>query len=57
MKPGETYPLLLKNINARYAFEIFRPDGTSVIEYLVLSTMQQATEYKYETTIIIESGF
>lgn len=33
MKPGETYPLLLKNINARYAFEIFRPDGTSVIEY------------------------
>jgi beta-glucuronidase len=33
MKPSETYPLLLKNINARYAFEIFRPDGTSVIEY------------------------
>ena len=33
MKPGETYPLILKNVNAHYAFEIFRPDGTSVIEY------------------------
>ena len=33
MNPGETYPLILKNVNARYAFEIFRPDGTSVIEY------------------------
>jgi beta-glucuronidase len=33
MKPGETYPLMLKNVNTRYAFEIFRPDGTSVIEY------------------------
>ena len=33
MKPGETYPLLLQNVNARYAFEIFRADGTSVIDY------------------------
>jgi beta-glucuronidase len=33
LKPGDTYPLMLKNINARYAFEIFRSDGTSVIKY------------------------
>ena len=33
MKPGESYPLILKRVNARYAFEIFRHDGTSVIEY------------------------
>ena len=33
MQPGETYPLLLNNVNTRYAFEIFRPDGTSVIAY------------------------
>lgn len=33
MQPGETYPLLLKNVNTRYAFEILRPDGTCVIEY------------------------
>lgn len=33
MRPGETYPQFLKNVNTRYAFEIFRPDGTSVIAY------------------------
>lgn len=33
MVPGESYPVLLKNVNARFAFEVFRADGTSVIEY------------------------
>ena len=33
MVPGETYPLFLNNINARYNFEIVRPNGFSVIEY------------------------
>ena len=33
MQPGQSYPVILKNVNARYAFEVFRADGTSVIEY------------------------
>ena len=33
MQPGESYPLVLKNINAQYSFEVFRPNGFSVIKY------------------------
>ncbi len=33
MEPGKSYPFVLKNINAQYAFEIQRPDGYQVIEY------------------------
>lgn len=33
MQPGEKYPLVLKNINAQYAFEVVRPNGFSVIKY------------------------
>lgn len=33
MLPGESYPLVLKDINAKYSFEILRPTGFSVIEY------------------------
>ena len=33
MQPGERYPLVLRNVNAQYAFEIMRPNGFSVITY------------------------
>lgn len=33
MQPGEKYPMVLKNINAKYAFEVVRPNGFSVIKY------------------------
>ncbi len=33
LHPGERHPLLLKDINSRYAFSVTRPDGTSVIDY------------------------
>ena len=33
MHPGERYPFVLKNINAQYSFEIFRPNEFSVISY------------------------
>ncbi|MBQ3926070.1 MAG: hypothetical protein II706_03670 [Bacteroidaceae bacterium] len=33
MLPGEKYSFLLPNINARYAFEVMRPNGHSVIKY------------------------
>ena len=33
MLPGERYPLVLRNVNAQYAFEVVRPGGFSVIKY------------------------
>ena len=33
MQPGKSYPLVLKNINAQYSFEVMRPNGFSVIKY------------------------
>lgn len=33
MQPGERYPLVLKNINSQYNFEVLRPNGFSVIKY------------------------
>ncbi len=33
MQPGESYPFVLKNINAQYSFEVLRPNGFSVIKY------------------------
>lgn len=33
MQPGEKYPMVLKNINAQYSFEVVRPNGFSVIKY------------------------
>ena len=33
MLPGERYPLVLRNVNAQYAFEVVRPNGFSVIKY------------------------
>ena len=33
MKPGTSHPVVLRNINDRYAFSIFRPDGTCVMTY------------------------
>lgn len=33
LKPGEKYTVELKHINHQYAFEIFRPNGFSVIKY------------------------
>ena len=33
MQSGESYPIVLKNVNAQYAFEIVRPNGFSVIKY------------------------
>ena len=33
MQPGKRYPLLLRNVNAQYAFEVVRPNGFSVIKY------------------------
>ena len=33
MHPSERYPLVLRNVNAQYAFEVVRPDGFSVIKY------------------------
>lgn len=33
MQPGKSYTFVLKNVNPRYSFEIFRPNGFSVIEY------------------------
>lgn len=33
MLPGEDHPVILKNVNARYAFKVVRSDGTCVIEY------------------------
>lgn len=33
MQPGESYPLVLKNVNAQYAFEVVRPSGFSVVRY------------------------
>lgn len=33
MLPGEKYSFVLPNINARYAFEVVRPNGHSVIKY------------------------
>jgi len=33
MHPSERYPIVLRNVNAQYAFEVVRPDGFSVIKY------------------------
>ena len=33
MEPGSKHTLVLKNINAQYAFEVFRPGGYSVVRY------------------------
>ena len=33
MQPGERYPLVLRSVNAQYAFEVLRPNGFSVIKY------------------------
>lgn len=33
MLPGERYPLVLRNVNSQYAFEVVRPNGFSVIKY------------------------
>lgn len=33
LQPGERHPLVLRNVNARYAFEVLRPNGFSVIKY------------------------
>ena len=33
MQPGQKYPVMLKNINEQYAFEVLRPNGFSVIKY------------------------
>ena len=33
MHSGKRYPLVLRNVNAQYAFEVVRPDGFSVIKY------------------------
>lgn len=33
MKPDKSYHFVLKNINARYAFEVKRPNGFTAIEY------------------------
>ncbi|MDE7166576.1 MAG: hypothetical protein K2O17_06065 [Bacteroidaceae bacterium] len=33
MIPGESYPMVIENMNDRFAFEIFRPNGFSVIAY------------------------
>lgn len=33
MRPGKKYPMVLKDINAQYAFEVVRPNGFSVIKY------------------------
>ncbi len=33
MQPGETYSQVLKNINARFHFEVVRPNGFVVIKY------------------------
>ena len=33
MLPGERYPLVLRNVNPQYSFEVVRPNGFSVIKY------------------------
>ena len=33
MHSGKRYPLVLRNVNAQYAFEVVRPGGFSVIKY------------------------
>jgi hypothetical protein len=33
MQPDERYPLVLRNVNSQYAFEVVRTGGFSVVKY------------------------